>query len=313
MIFDEGFFKGEERDGFYIRPMIKRAWAAQLEVLDVISDICDMHGIRWFADSGTLLGAVRHKGFIPWDDDVDIAMLRRDYERFRIYARDELPEGWYIRNDRDSDNISGAVPCVVNSETVRIDEEFLQRFHGCPYNVGVDIFILDVFPEDTEEWELYRILTGNAYDIEEHTPKRILFDECDAELRERVEKLEETSGVRLDRTRPLKPQLNRLADQLAAMYYDSDSPDVGIASFHLNKSIRIPGSCYEETKYLQFEHVMLPAPVDYDTVLRLSYGDDYMTPLKIYDFHSYPFFGEAENKLRRWYADNGKAFPEEFE
>ena len=80
--FDKDFFEKEERCGFTIEPMMKSVWAAQLEVLEKIDRICKENGIKYFADWGTLLGAVRHKGFIPWDDDMDICMLRPDYLRF---------------------------------------------------------------------------------------------------------------------------------------------------------------------------------------------------------------------------------------
>ena len=76
--FAEKFFEGETIDGFYIEPMMKKAWAAQLEVLAQFTEFCKEKGIHYFADFGTLLGAVRHKGFIPWDDDIDISMLRED-------------------------------------------------------------------------------------------------------------------------------------------------------------------------------------------------------------------------------------------
>ena len=76
------YYQGETRDGFYIEPMMKCAWAAHLEVLRKIDIICRENDIRYFADWGTLLGAIRHKGYIPWDDDLDICMLRPDLERF---------------------------------------------------------------------------------------------------------------------------------------------------------------------------------------------------------------------------------------
>ncbi len=60
----------------------------QMEVLDYVAAFCDENGIRYWIEGGTLLGAIRHKGYIPWDDDIDIAMLREDYTRFRK----EFPE-----------------------------------------------------------------------------------------------------------------------------------------------------------------------------------------------------------------------------
>ena len=88
--FSDKYFDGEVRDGFFIESKMKRAWAAQLEVLDEIRRICQANNIRYFADWGTLLGAVRHQGFVPWDDDLDICMLRDDYNRFLEIAPGQL-------------------------------------------------------------------------------------------------------------------------------------------------------------------------------------------------------------------------------
>ena len=66
------FFRDEVRNGFYIPTAIKQAWVCSLDVLAEIDRICTAHNITYYADWGTLLGAVRHGGFIPWDDDLDI-------------------------------------------------------------------------------------------------------------------------------------------------------------------------------------------------------------------------------------------------
>ena len=98
MEFLNSYFEDEVRDGFYIPSMVKRAWAAELKVFDEVDRICRKYGIAYFADWGTLLGAVRHQGFIPWDDDFDIVMLRKDYERFLQVAEKELPDGFAVFN-----------------------------------------------------------------------------------------------------------------------------------------------------------------------------------------------------------------------
>ena len=96
--FQEGFFEHEIRDNFYVDATMKAVWAAEMEVLQRIAEVCDRHGIIWYAAYGTLLGAIRHEGFVPWDDDLDIWVMRSDYNRLiQILAR-ELPEGYNVRN-----------------------------------------------------------------------------------------------------------------------------------------------------------------------------------------------------------------------
>ena len=89
--FSDEYFNNEVRCGFHITGMMKRLWASQMEILAWINEICDKYGIRYIMSYGSLLGTVRHKGFIPWDDDIDIAMLRGDYERFAEAVAKELP------------------------------------------------------------------------------------------------------------------------------------------------------------------------------------------------------------------------------
>lgn len=77
MDFSTDFYRDEVRCGFYVPTAIKQAWGAELTVLAEIDRICRKHNIKYYAEWGTLLGAIRHGGFIPWDDDMDIVMLRR--------------------------------------------------------------------------------------------------------------------------------------------------------------------------------------------------------------------------------------------
>jgi lipopolysaccharide cholinephosphotransferase len=80
----------------YSEGQLAKLHSLELEILDAIAAICESHNIAWFLDSGTALGAVRHKGFIPWDDDIDIGMLRDDYNRFLEIAPTSLPEQFVL-------------------------------------------------------------------------------------------------------------------------------------------------------------------------------------------------------------------------
>lgn len=77
---DNDFLKEEKRDGYTITTSIKKVWAIQLYLLKTFTDVCVRHNLTYWAYGGTLLGAIRHKGYIPWDDDVDVAMPREDYD-----------------------------------------------------------------------------------------------------------------------------------------------------------------------------------------------------------------------------------------
>ena len=83
---------------YKISDKMRKIWQVELAMLDKVDTICKKHDIQYFLLNGTLLGAVRHKGFIPWDDDLDIGMLRKDYDRFMEIAQRELEEPYFIQN-----------------------------------------------------------------------------------------------------------------------------------------------------------------------------------------------------------------------
>ncbi len=314
MHFEDDFFEGEERNGFYIRPMMKRVWAVQLEILETVSRICRKHNIKWFADSGTLLGAARDGGFIAWDDDLDIAMLRMDYERFMKIARSELPKGWRLINGRQDKDPYEAVLRVTNAGRITTAPDHLKRYHGCPYVVGVDIFAIDNIPDDTEEEDTFRRLAAAAYNSFKEAGRGLLLEECSEEVRQETADLESLCNLTLDHDNPIKPQLLDLADRLSAMYFDCDTQNMTIVPFYcVDPKIRFSKEAYAETVRLPFESTTIPAPKGYDEVLRAWYGDDYMTPKRVAAMHEYPYFAEAERALKKGYEDRECDFPKEFE
>lgn len=78
----------------------RQIWATEQEILDVIHQVCTEYGLRYSLAYGTLIGAVRHKGFIPWDDDIDLIMPREDYEKLLAIWNEATPKGYILQNTR---------------------------------------------------------------------------------------------------------------------------------------------------------------------------------------------------------------------
>ena len=141
MKFDAQFFKEEKRNGFVITTMMKHAWAAELKVMSMIDDICRKYDITYFADWGTLLGTVRHKGFIPWDDDIDICMKRADFNKFAKVMEDEYDDLELHSVFHDSD--WGMHAAHVSTKHIILEErDKIKEWYGFPFQVGIDIFII---------------------------------------------------------------------------------------------------------------------------------------------------------------------------
>ncbi len=125
----------------------KQLQKIELEMLIEIDRICRLYNIKYSIDGGTLLGAVRHKGFIPWDDDIDIIMLRSEYSKFRKACKENLDQKRFFLQDYMSDpNYRWGYEKLRrrNTEHVRLGQESLKQKTG----VFVDIFVADNVPDN---------------------------------------------------------------------------------------------------------------------------------------------------------------------
>lgn len=126
--------------------VLRRLQLTQLDILDEIVRICERHDIRYYLVGGTLLGAVRHKGFIPWDDDLDIAMPREDYIKFCELCKTELDSGYFLHNI-DSDEQYWLIFGKIRKKGTKIGEEGLKQLNTHK-GIYVDIFPFDDAPEE---------------------------------------------------------------------------------------------------------------------------------------------------------------------
>ena len=185
--FPDRFFDGEERCGHYISPEMKKVWAVILDLLNEFTKVCDSNGITYYAGGGTMLGAVRHQGMIPWDDDIDIFMKRSEYVKFVKIARDGAFRYPYFWQDHLTDNsYLGGPGRLQNLSTTGIVRGLLREKNGvvtCHCGIYIDVFPLDNIPdnEDTRETWLsdIQLVARKAWDLRMFSSRKLLQDRED--------------------------------------------------------------------------------------------------------------------------------------
>lgn len=302
--FSKEFFDREERNGFYIEPMMKNAWAAQLEVLVKVDALCREHGIPYYADFGTMLGAVRHRGFIPWDDDVDICMKRADLEHFREVMEQKQDE-LKLFDIFNTPEWGAHAAKVVNWDVFTPDRDKIKEYHGFPFTAGVDIFTLDYVPRDKkleeEQYDILRTIFQAVHlkeEMEEHPLMSVQRIEGTKMLHELLNKIEKGCNIVFSQENPTEQELLILAEEVLSIYGDEDSDYLTLANGLGNgKEYYLSKDAFAEVIYMPFENVTVPVPQGYDEILRVKYGDNYMTPIQAGAGHEYPFYGRLIEKI----------------
>ncbi len=317
MNFPEEFFKGEERCGFYIRPMIKKLWATQMDILSWVDEVCKKYDIRYIMCYGSMLGAVRHHGYIPWDDDMDIGMLREDYWKFLEVVPEELPP--YLQT---KSLLPGAllpkemIFNICNGNRIDTSPEFLERFHGCPYATGIDLFVFDRVSEITEEYEyqdrLVKILDRMLM-LQWEVDDGSISQENMQKYLAYMSKIMTELDYSFNNNEPMTIQILRLLDIACSLCEDSDSVHVENKEqviYYGEKRFR--EDFFTDRIFVPFEGIMtIPIPRNYDTALRNLFGD-YQISRKFTSQHDYPIYHNQRDVLYGIYKERGLEIPEEF-
>ena len=297
MAMQDSFLLDEVRCGFLVPAAMKQAWAAQLEVLSEIDRVCKLHNIQYFADWGTLLGAVRHGGYIPWDDDLDIVMKREDYTKFMTVARLDMAEGFDVQTFRNQEDCWLFMGKVVGRNRFYFEKEHLRKFHNFPYIASIDIFVLDYMYRDEEKEKKRRELC------------KYMLGVADGIIEGRFSAGEREHGLKTAEGMYGK-SLRRIADPVEMgryLYGEVEKIFARVPEEEADYLTQLfpwglrgdgfwfPKDYYKQSVYLPFEFTSIPVPYMYDKMLRLRYGD-YMHLVKNGAAHEYPFFeGQKKN------------------
>jgi lipopolysaccharide cholinephosphotransferase len=265
----------ELRGNYRVSTQMKKVWQVETDLLVHFIEVCRKENLRFWVDGGTMLGAVRHHGFIPWDDDVDVCMPRADYDRL-VGMGDRLFKYPYFLQTAysDKDYFRGHAQ-LRNSETaaIRPSDSFQ------PFNQGIfiDIFVLDEAPDDeTERKALARVcrktqrfLKTKNMNILASGRLGLIFRKikCRREVRRRG-----WSTI----YREMEEKLRAVSPECCACWAElAFSGD----------DIMFPKHIFNETVWIPFENISVPVPKEYDLFLRTQFGDDYMTPRQDPSYH----------------------------
>ena len=260
-ILPEPFFKEEERCGFLVTEKRKKIWAIELDIYLELAKVCKKHNLTFWGDGGTLLGAIRHNGFIPWDDDMDIIMPREDYNKLLKIGPEEFKNPYFLQTPYTDPGFVFSYTKLRNSNTSCISKWFAKG--GFNHGIHIDIFPLDYINLDKFEEE------------------KAIITECIMKnssymRRNSVDILE---GKRLENYK--KYQTDDPIREYETMQKIASNPDYKGSEYVANcivpsieSSAQIwKSSWYKDTLMHQFETIELPIPKEYDKRLKAVYGD----------------------------------------
>lgn len=258
-IITEDFLKEEVICGFKATRELKELQAIEFDLLVKFDEVCRKHKLTYYISGGTLLGAVRHKGFIPWDDDVDVLMPREDYDRFsKMVNAFEYP--YFLQTPETDKGYLYSITRIRNSETSAVFP--IRAGFGFNFGIWIDIFPLDkCVLEDREE--IYQEID--------------MLNSFNSAYMKIPQKEINKKGIDLLRNHTdLSPQqaLNRITE-LAKKHINDDTEYVSeyTTTVYNWKKLVWKAADFAETIQMPFCTRSFPVPAGYDNILKVSYGN----------------------------------------
>ncbi len=260
--FDDSFFDEEIRCDYKVTQKTKKIWAVELDLIAELLRVCNKFDIKVTAFAGTVLGAVRHKGFIPWDDDIDVCMDRENYKKLLSVAN-EFKSPYFFQTGYDDKEFFMGYARLRNSLTTGVVE-----WEKSPnYNSGIylDIYVLDGYVED------------------DNLLKKQLADRFKIERKIRLYHWNHSKGIKRIVKMVLKPivLIGRTYESLL-QEYDQCITRYNDGTQRITLMTHIPSFlkkywCYksdlEEVIVVPFENIEIPISKNYDVLLNNAYGN----------------------------------------
>ncbi len=258
-ILPEGFFEPETLCGFYVDEKMKKVWAIELDLLYEFDRVCRKNGLTYFLIFGSLLGAVRHHGFIPWDDDMDVIMPRADYEKF-LTLGSEFRTPYFLQTCRTDPGFYYAHAKLRNSDTAAIDYPFI--YQGFNLGCFIDVLPLDNFDPENGAADFEEI---NRLILENSVAMRLTHPALSERDRERVRR---HSGIE-----PMKAfeRIDCLSKKSNEKYTGYVSI-LAATTYGMKKDV-FPAESFSQAVPCSFNGIETFIPCGYDTVLSTTYGD----------------------------------------
>lgn len=249
---------------------LKEIQKESLEILLDVHDFCCKNQIRYFLGGGTLLGAARHHGFIPWDDDIDVFMLRPDYDRFVSSYQSDRYRLLTMDNDKD---YFLAYAHVVDMDKTVIDYNY-DPFYRKSCGIKIDIFPLESVSDDEAAFDEQYAEGHRLWKKFVYARQAFWKFSIKKSLKWNLKLLKKKIKTRNGRT---VFQLNELIDKNARKFEFGTTKHVGLVCVPLLRAKqRHLLSDFDETVMLDFEGYKLCAMKGYANVLQTAYGPDYM-------------------------------------
>lgn len=242
---------------------LKKLQAIELAMLKECIRICDKHNIRYFLLGGSALGAVRHSGFIPWDDDIDIGMPRPDYEKFLSLSQKEFNADLFLQTHETDPSYPMSYAKIRNSKTTFIQSivAHLYMNHG----VYIDIFPLDGYPRNK--------VLGKIHMLVFKTYRASILHKLGVKHRLLITHILVSAYAAFFSQRCLREKAEKLMKKNS---YDNSDVIINWGGTWGMKEA-VPKSFFGEGRRTAFEEITVTIPDNYDGYLSSLYGD-YMTP-----------------------------------